>query len=484
MEKHPLTGCRPAQLVGVWAIEPLAFGSFVEQAMAALGDGQLEVLARQSRELVDEERAEPYQLDSDGIAHLSVTGPMTRYPHSMQALTGGTSTLLMEHALRRAAADPEVKGAILHVDSPGGHASCAADVASAIRAFRASKPVAAHVNGMGTSLAYRVAIEADHVSIDPAGVTGSVGTMLQLRDTSEVFKRAGVKPHYIATGDRKAIGATGTPITDDHVAELSRLAHEVGQSFNDAVKERRPGISAENLADVFRAGLYAAPKAKEIGLVDSVCDTAGAIDRFKQQLTSSPGSSGRALPAVPSPGAAPQARSVTMLTDEQLTQARALPGCEQITAENAGATLLAAAQSLHAAAQDRGRLADELAQLKASTKAPDKAVLKAMAGAAGVHAMAAVNAQAITPAVRDALVARLVGEGESLNATALAPDAGGECIASAVFAALAGNGRMPDPNKDAPVQPAPKAVPGAPGSQQPVTEERKKELLRLAGASA
>jgi ClpP class serine protease len=345
--KHPVTGCRPAQLVGLWSIEPQAFERLQEQALAALAGGQLEIISKQSKELVDEERAEPYQLGNDGVAHFSINGPITRYPTSMQALTGGTSSLLVEQALRKAASDSDVKGAMFHIDSPGGHSCCAADLAAAIRSF--GKPTASHIAGSGTSLAYRIAIETDHISMDPAAITGSVGTMMRLADTSEVFKRAGVKPHYITTGDRKAVGAPGTVLNDDHIAEMQQLTIDVGKSFGDAVRERRPKISPEHFNDVMRAGLYAANKAKDIGLVDSVSDTTSAIDSFKTSLSTG----SRSPVALPTPAAATQQRSAVMaLTPEQLEQAKKLPGCQDISAENADGKLLARNRTRHGQRED------------------------------------------------------------------------------------------------------------------------------------
>lgn len=487
-ENYPVTGCRPAQLLGIWSIEPQAFEQLQQQALIALSDGQLEVISRQSRELVEEERQSPYDVDADGVAHFSVTGPLTRRPTSVQALTGGTSTLLLEQALRKAAADEDVKGAMLHIDSPGGHSSCAADIAAAVRGFAARKPIASHINGMGTSLAYRLAIETVHVSMDPAGMTGSVGTLMELRDTSELFKRAGVKPHYIATGDRKAVGGAGQPITDAQLADMRALIGEIGESFATAVKDRRPQIGQEQMEDVLRAGLYAAPRARSIGLVDSVADTETAIENFKQSLSTG----SRSLPVAPTtlPAAAQTRSSPMALTAEQLAQAKALPGCTDISAENADGKLLAAATSLQtdltAKSTRLASLEAELANAKAAVpQATPPAVLKAMASAARVHLGAAKDKQAITPAVAEALASSLIGTDDNLSATGLTPDATGECVATKVFAALASNGPSPRVGQSNAAQQAPKAVPGAPDDDpKPITAERKAELLAMSGAGA
>jgi ClpP class serine protease len=487
------TGCRPAQLLGVWSIEPVAFESLYARAMEVLeSDARYELVSRESREMVAEEREHPYQVDKHGIAHFQVEGPLTRYPTSMQSLTGGTSTMLFERALDKASADPDVLGAMLHVDSPGGHTAVMADVRAAIQRFRSSgKRIGAHGAGSMCSAAYGLSAECDTITSDPAAVVGSVGTMLVLRDTSEVMKRAGVKPIYITTGDRKAAAAPGTPISDDTIKDMNKFVADAGAGFRDQVKARRPQITTENMADVLRGGVYAGRAAKDIGLVDDVCDTTAAIERFKNELSS--GSSVRALPAGSTTGAAQQG-STTMLTPEQLTAAKALPGCDNITEQTAEATLLAAAQKLNGdltaanaakteQAASLASLESELTTLRTQTTPPPKGVLMAMATAARVHASSAVDKGAITPAVQSALAARLIGEGDNLMTASLVPDATGECIASRVFSALAANGRMPETGKDAGIQAAPKAVAGAPEGTQRYAKS-KEDLLALSGSSA
>lgn len=292
------TGCRPAQLIGVWSMEPLSFEVLHEQAMHVLVSEQYEIVARQSREMVEAERAEPYQVDENGIAHFSVTGPLTRNPTSMQAVTGGTSTLLFQRALRQAAVDTKVRGALVHVDSPGGHSSVQADVGSAIRSFRQSKPIAGHINGQGCSAAYGLLAECDHINADPAAIVGSIGTMMLLRDTSELMKRTGVKPIAIATGDRKAAIMPGIPVSDDTVKYLEQVVSDAGESFRKQVKERRPKITPDAMKDILRGGVYSGESALKIGLVDSLSDTDGAVASFAQRI---PFHGGRMLPGkVPS----------------------------------------------------------------------------------------------------------------------------------------------------------------------------------------
>lgn len=292
MEKHPLSGCRPAQLFGWWAMEQSAYDALIDQAAWIINTGQFEAIAERSREMAKEADEQPPYAVENGVAKFSINGPMTRYPTSLQSALGGTATLPLQRGIRLAANDSFVSSAFIEINSPGGTCEGIEDFCAEIAKFRALKPVRAHIAGMGTSGGYRVGIESDVLTIDPMGITGSVGVITRLRDLSEVAKRAGVKDHYIVSGPRKSDGAPGTVVTEEQIAARQEVVDGMSQAFLSAVTNRRPSAK-KNMADIAKAGLYAAPKALELGLVDAVTTTDEAFQRFTQQAKLG---NGRSLP--------------------------------------------------------------------------------------------------------------------------------------------------------------------------------------------
>ena len=87
-----------------------------------------------------------------------------------------------------------------------------------------------------------------------------------------------------------------------------------------------------------------------------------------------------------------------MLTPEQLTQAKSLPGCNDITAENADGKLLAAAITLQASANRVPALEGEINTLKA--QAPQQIpvqYLKQSASSVRGLLQTAIDKQAVSP---------------------------------------------------------------------------------------
>ena len=298
MEKHSISGCRPAQFFGLWAMEQSAYDDLVARAEWIVEAGQLEVVARQSREQAEAEKDQPPYVIENGVARFVMSGPLVRHPSTFKSAFGETATLTFQHAIRKAANDGFVQGIFIEANSPGGTTEGLSDTAAEVARARAKKPIRFHIAGMGASAMYRLAVEGDVITADSMAILGSVGTLTRMRDLSELAKRMGIKEHYVASGDRKAAGAPGTVVTEEQLAERKELVDAINQSFLTAVSSRRRQITKENMADIARAGLYDAHKALSVGLADAVMTTEEAVEQFTQRI---PFGSGRTLPGkVPS----------------------------------------------------------------------------------------------------------------------------------------------------------------------------------------
>lgn len=198
------------------------------------------------------------------IAVLNVAGYLTKGRSYF-----GTSTSQLRLELAQAAADPTVSAVLLAVESPGGSVAGTAEMVSAVQSARRKKPVWAQVQDLAASAAYRIALAADQIwANQPTAMIGSVGTILSVLDVSAAMEKDGVKVHAIATGDLKATGQPGVPVTDDMKAMLQAVVDEMQLEFDAAVQAR--GLSAEQMTEVKRGGIYTATKAKSLRLIDGI----------------------------------------------------------------------------------------------------------------------------------------------------------------------------------------------------------------------
>lgn len=216
------------------------------------------------------------------LAVIKLTGLMMKSASSL----GGTSTIQARREIRMAAADPNVAGILLAIDSPGGSVAGTHDLANEIKAAANRKPVWSHIEDMGGSAAYWAASQADQIMVNsPTALVGSIGTFQVVHDRSGEAEKAGIKTLVFRTGHLKGMGAPGEKVTDEQASHIQALVNSVQGTFDTAVQKGRK-LSVKQLADVKDGGAYAAPDAQNRGLIDAIQPLGKTISDLNQAVKS------------------------------------------------------------------------------------------------------------------------------------------------------------------------------------------------------
>lgn len=244
------------QHFGPWAID----SAWMANAVSAIRNGTWSARTPQAAD----PSAKGYQVSSGGVAVIGITDQITKHQSSF----GGTSTVATRQAIRKAVADPNVTGIMLHIDSPGGTVSGTADLAYEVRRATASKPVHAYVEDMGASAAYWIASQASRISANETAMVGSIGVYTVLEDTTGAMDKAGVKLRVVSSGGVKGLGADGAvtqPLIDDTQREIDQL----NERFLSAVADGR-GLTDSQVRAWNDGRVHVGSTAKDIGMIDAV----------------------------------------------------------------------------------------------------------------------------------------------------------------------------------------------------------------------
>lgn len=187
----------------------------------------------------------------DGIAILSITGPLFRYANLFTALSGATSYDLLARDFNKALNDPAVESILLNIDSPGGEASGVSEFADMIYAARGKKPVMAYVGGAGASAAYWLASAADRVIVDETAMLGSIGVVLGIEDSRERDTKNGIKRMEIVSAQSPFKRVD--PATDEGQSRLQARVDALAEVFVAKVARNR-GKDVETVLKVFGQG--------------------------------------------------------------------------------------------------------------------------------------------------------------------------------------------------------------------------------------
>lgn len=230
-----------------------------------------------------------YYVTDDGIAVVEIIGPLVKRA-SGEFLSGGPTTYTqIENEFMDAATDPNIKGTLLLVDSPGGEAGGNFELSDLIYSLRGSKPIIAAADGDAYSAAYALASAADTLYVAKSGGVGSVGVWLLHVDQSGWNEQKGYKPTYIFAGARKVDGNPDEPLTDEARQTFQDLVDGSYQMFVDTVARNR-NISVEAVRKT-EAGLFFGqpkrgnPSAVDIGFADQVGTVADAMAELRHRIS-------------------------------------------------------------------------------------------------------------------------------------------------------------------------------------------------------
>lgn len=233
-------------------------------------DGGVEASSFVGRPALDANRkTKGYRLTDRGAAIVPVTGELVNRGAWLGASSGLTSYEGLRHTLRQAAADPQARGIVLDIDSPGGQASGMVETAGLVRAIGEIKPVIAVANSLAASAAYGIASAANRLVVNQDGAAGSIGVLYVHADRSRQIDRQGITVTILHAGARKKDGNSLEPLTDAVRGEIQARIDAVHGIFIDTVRQGRPKLT-EAAIRTTEARVYLGAEAVRLGLADTV----------------------------------------------------------------------------------------------------------------------------------------------------------------------------------------------------------------------
>ena len=219
---------------------------------------------------------------TSNIAVISVSGTLVRRAAAVDAASGLTSYSAISAQLAQAVRDPAVNAILLDIDSPGGEAGGAFDLADQIVAARQVKPIWAVANDDAFSAAYAIASAATRVYVTRTGGVGSVGVIALHVDQSQRDAMNGLRYTAVYAGDRKNDMSPHAPLSTDAAQALQAEVDRLYGLFVTTVAANR-NLSVQDVQDT-EAGLYFAQDAIDAGLADVVGTLEDALIALSEEL--------------------------------------------------------------------------------------------------------------------------------------------------------------------------------------------------------
>jgi protease IV len=169
--------------------------------------------------------------------------------------------------------DPDTKGVILRINSPGGSPVQAGQVYDAMLHLRKrypSMPVFAALEDICASGGYYIAASAPKIYADKASMVGSIGVILQGFGLEKVMEKIGVESRQLTAGKNKSFLDPFSPVDPKESAHAQKLLSRIHAQFVKVVKEGRGKRLKPGRENLFEGLVWTGDQAVKNGLVDGL----------------------------------------------------------------------------------------------------------------------------------------------------------------------------------------------------------------------
>lgn len=219
----------------------------------------------------------PYEIQ-DGVAVISINGPIVKRSSIFSFLFGGVSIAAITTALQTAANDKQVAAIVLSIDSPGGTIGGIESLGDLVKQIDEKKPVVSFSGGTMASAAYWIGSASRSIIAENTSQIGSIGVLMIHYDFSENDRQYGIKRTYITAGKYKALGNDAEPLSREARDMFEGQLNYYYDLFVNTVARNR-GVDALAVIEKMADGrIFIGRQALEAGMIDGIGNLNNAVD--------------------------------------------------------------------------------------------------------------------------------------------------------------------------------------------------------------
>ena len=177
-------------------------------------------------------------------------------------------------SLNNAINDPNTKGIILRINSPGGSPVQASYVYRAIQGIKKNHPkipIYAVVEDLCASGGYYIAAAADKIFVNESSIVGSIGVVMNGFGFTDVMEKLGVERRLYTAGSHKGFMDPFSDVNPGERQHVQKMLNDIHQQFITAVKLGR-GDKLQDNPQLYSGLVWAGSESIQLGLSDGIGD--------------------------------------------------------------------------------------------------------------------------------------------------------------------------------------------------------------------
>ncbi|MBW0000113.1 MAG: signal peptide peptidase SppA [Verrucomicrobia bacterium] len=185
-------------------------------------------------------------------------------------------------AIRRFRLDPNVKGIVLRVNSPGGSVSGSGVIRHELEQAAGVKPVAISFGSVAASGGYYISTVGARIFAEPSTITGSIGVFGLFLNFQKLASDNGVSFDTVQTAPYASILSPMQPKTDAELAILQKAVDKDYQEFLQIVANSRK-LPVDQVNEIAQGRVWAGLEAVRLHLVDELGGLTEAVSYLGNQ---------------------------------------------------------------------------------------------------------------------------------------------------------------------------------------------------------
>lgn len=198
---------------------------------------------------------------------------------------GGIASETLVPRIEELAADDEIVGMVLRVNSPGGSAYASEQIWEALQQFKKKgKTLYVSMGDLAASGGYYISCGADKIYASPVTLTGSIGIFGLVPDVKGLLTdKLGVTVGTVSTNANGAFPSVLEPMTPFQREQMQRMINRGYETFVGRCAEGRH-VSVDSIKAIAEGRVWAGVTALNIGLVDELGTLDDAVAALASQL--------------------------------------------------------------------------------------------------------------------------------------------------------------------------------------------------------
>lgn len=206
--------------------------------------------------------------EEDYIAVVEVVGTIQEQTETtpFETASGYQHTTTMDY-IDRLIDDPDNKGILLYVDSPGGTVYESEEIYDKLREYadQTKRPIWTYMAHYAASGGYMASVASDRIFANKNTTTGSIGVIMSGFDMTGLYEKLGIRYISITSGVNK----DSTKMTDEQIALYQEQVNEYYEAFVKKVADGR-GMTVDQVKPLADGRVYTASQALKNGLIDDI----------------------------------------------------------------------------------------------------------------------------------------------------------------------------------------------------------------------